>query len=137
MSGIAQDIANVIKKDNEVILVGVAADASRSYISNGAVVDYTTEQSLAKSQFQRNAKWSNEVFAWVSNLSPDQKTVIQENSIKSERDSLLYKSDWTQIPNNPLTVEKQNEWAVYRQSLRDVTSQSGYPFNVVWPTQPR
>lgn len=56
--------------------------------------------------------------------------------IKMQRDQLLYQSDWTQIPNNPLTSEKQQEWAVYRQQLRDITSQSGYPFNVVWPTQP-
>jgi hypothetical protein len=61
----------------------------------------------------------------------------QESLVKSQRDELLYKSDWTQIPNNPLTSEVQNEWAVYRQELRDVTSQSGYPFNVIWPTPPQ
>lgn len=32
---------------------------------------------------------------------------------------LLYESDWTQIPNNPLTPEYSAEWAVYRQELRD------------------
>jgi hypothetical protein len=31
----------------------------------------------------------------------------------------LNESDWTQIPNNPLTPEYSAEWAVYRQELRD------------------
>lgn len=60
----------------------------------------------------------------------------QEQIIKKQRDYLLYQSDWTQIQNNPLTPEKQEEWAIYRQQLRDITEQAGYPFDVVWPTKP-
>jgi hypothetical protein len=54
-----------------------------------------------------------------------------------KRNSLLYTSDWTQIPNNPLTNVQQQAWATYRQELRDIPSQSGYPFNVIWPTPPQ
>jgi hypothetical protein len=57
--------------------------------------------------------------------------------IKVKRDELLYASDWTQIPNNPLTTQAQEAWAVYRQALRDITAQSGYPFNVTFPTIPK
>jgi hypothetical protein len=53
-----------------------------------------------------------------------------------KRQRLLYASDWTQIPNNPLTAEQQLEWATYRQELRDIPEQSGYPLNVIWPTPP-
>jgi hypothetical protein len=53
-----------------------------------------------------------------------------------QRNQLLYASDWTQIPNNPLTAEQQQAWAVYRQELRDITIQAGYPFNIIWPVQP-
>jgi Phage tail assembly chaperone protein len=53
-----------------------------------------------------------------------------------QRNKLLYESDWTQIPNNPLTPAIQQEWAVYRQALRDITTQSGYPKDVIWPTPP-
>lgn len=56
--------------------------------------------------------------------------------IKKQRQMLLLSSDWTQLPNNPLTSEQQAAWATYRQQLRDITSQSGYPTNVVWPIQP-
>jgi hypothetical protein len=53
-----------------------------------------------------------------------------------KRQKLLYQSDWTQIPNNPLTAEQQAAWATYRQELRDIPQQSGYPFNVVFPVAP-
>lgn len=64
-------------------------------------------------------------------------TEEQKSGVLEKRNALLYQSDWTQIPNNPLTSEQQQAWAVYRQELRDVTSQSGYPFNVIWPTPPQ
>jgi hypothetical protein len=57
-------------------------------------------------------------------------------AVIEQRNKLLYESDWTQIPNNPLTQEVQQEWAVYRQALRDITTQSGYPKDVIWPTPP-
>jgi len=53
-----------------------------------------------------------------------------------KRSNLLYLSDWTQLPNGPLTQQQQEAWAVYRQELRDIPQQSGYPFNVVFPTPP-
>jgi hypothetical protein len=56
--------------------------------------------------------------------------------VKAKRDVLLQSTDWTQIPNNPLTPEVQQQFVVYRQELRDITLQSGYPFNVVWPLLP-
>lgn len=57
--------------------------------------------------------------------------------IKKKRFDLLLSSDWTQLPNNPLTPEKQAEWATYRQALRDITAQPGYPQSVVWPVLPQ
>lgn len=54
-------------------------------------------------------------------------------SVRDERNALLAASDWTQLPDSP--VDRQ-AWSVYRQALRDITSQSGFPFLIVWPTQP-
>jgi hypothetical protein len=56
--------------------------------------------------------------------------------VLQQRNDLLYASDWTQIPNNPLTPEQQTAWATYRQELRDIPEQSGYPYNVIWPVAP-
>lgn len=71
-----------------------------------------------------------ETKSWVADVVQASETVL------SQRFNLLSQSDWTQIPNGPLTTEKQAAWADYRQELRDITQQSGYPFNVVWPVAP-
>lgn len=61
-------------------------------------------------------------------MSPDMKALIT-------RQGLLASSDWTQMPDVELSTKTQ--WAAYRQELRDITSQPGYPFNIVWPTPPQ
>jgi hypothetical protein len=55
---------------------------------------------------------------------------------KAFRDQLLQASDWTQIPNSPLTAEQQAVWATYRQALRDVPQQTEFPLSIVWPIPP-
>jgi len=54
----------------------------------------------------------------------------------SIRDRLLTGSDWTQLPDAPLTAAQKSAWVVYRQALRDVTKQAGFPANVTWPIVP-
>ena len=53
--------------------------------------------------------------------------------IRNDRSKLLTECDWTQIEDSK--VDKA-AWATYRQALRDVPSQSGFPWNIVWPIQP-
>ena len=54
-------------------------------------------------------------------------------SVRAERSSLLAASDWTQVANAPVD---QAAWAAYRQALRDIPDQPGFPHNVAWPTKP-
>jgi hypothetical protein len=54
--------------------------------------------------------------------------------IRYTRDNLLKQSDWTQLPDVPQTLK--DAWATYRQALRDITAQSGFPTNVNWPVAP-
>lgn len=58
-----------------------------------------------------------------------------KQAILDRRNSLLQSSDWTQLPDVPLTTKES--WAVYRQGLRDITLQTGYPLNIVWPPRPQ
>ena len=59
------------------------------------------------------------------------------NTIRKERDNLLAKCDWTQVNDSPLSTEQKTAWATYRQALRNVPTQSGFPTNVTWPTEPK
>ncbi|MBU1229235.1 MAG: phage tail assembly chaperone [Proteobacteria bacterium] len=43
--------------------------------------------------------------------------------------------DWTQLPDAPLSAEGKAAWAAYRQALRDVPEQAGFPL-VEWPLAP-
>lgn len=60
----------------------------------------------------------------------------QEMQIRAQRNLLLTQCDWTQLPDAPLTTEQKQEWAEYRQALRDVPEQAGFPENVAWPLVP-
>ena len=66
-------------------------------------------------------------------LSPTQREAKEE---RKYRNGLLTDSDWTQLADAPITKAKIKEWATYRQALRDITKQPGFPFTVVYPTEP-
>ena len=54
----------------------------------------------------------------------------------AERNKLLADSDWTQLPDVPLTDEQKTAWQTYRQALRDITSAPGWPDAIEWPVPP-
>ena len=56
------------------------------------------------------------------------------NSIREQRDKLISKTDWTQAADIPQSTK--DKWAPYRQALRDVPEQEGFPYNVIWPQAP-
>jgi len=51
---------------------------------------------------------------------------------RNKRDRLLSDTDWMALSDNTMTPE----WATYRQALRDITDQTGFPNNVTWPSEP-
>jgi hypothetical protein len=53
---------------------------------------------------------------------------------RRQRDILLAATDWTQAADVPQATK--DKWAPYRQALRDVPQQAGFPENVVWPESP-
>jgi hypothetical protein len=56
------------------------------------------------------------------------------SEIRTERNRLLTASDWTQLPD--VLEALRSAWAIYRQALRDIPQQSGFPEHVVWPSKP-
>ena len=55
---------------------------------------------------------------------------------RNERDFLLSQSDWTQGNDSPLNLQQKQEWAVYRQVLRDLPENTNDPKNPEWPSLP-
>jgi hypothetical protein len=56
-----------------------------------------------------------------------------EGEVRAQRNALLSACDWTQLADAPVD---DLAWAVYRQALRDIPDQPGFPANVVWPVAP-
>lgn len=79
-------------------------------------------------------EFSPEDYAQAERDRIDYETNVLPKEIRDERNELLNKSDWTQAYDVPQSVK--DKWAVYRQALRDLPQQPGFPTNVVWPSKP-
>jgi len=53
--------------------------------------------------------------------------------VRAQRNQLLAASDWTQLADAPVEA---SAWFSYRQELRDITQQDGFPWEVDWPVSP-
>ncbi len=72
--------------------------------------------------------WAAEQAAWRAGANDRQAA-----EVRAERNIKLSNSDWTQVPDS--TADK-TAWATYRQALRDISSQAGFPLQVTWPDAP-
>ena len=75
-------------------------------------------------------KWS------ISEMDDDAKAVKDAEaakSVRADRDKRLAECDWTQLSDSQ--VDKA-VWATYRQELRDVPAQAGFPYDITWPVKP-
>ncbi len=58
------------------------------------------------------------------------------NNIRTRRNSLLSDSDWLVTKYMEIANTIPEVWSVYRQGLRDITSQTGFPYDIYWPIKP-
>lgn len=74
------------------------------------------------------------------NECPDWKIQLEKEmvslDIRLERNKLLSDTDHLIQADYPISDEKKQEIKVYRQALRDIPQQDGFPENIVWPDKP-
>ena len=83
---------------------------------------------------QIDGKWFTKYS--VADMEQEAKDALdaqQAASQRAYRNTLLSDSDWTQVLDAPVD---QTAWAAYRQALRDVTAQEGFPWDIEWPVKP-
>ena len=68
----------------------------------------------------------------VSYTAQNMEQATAESNVRARRDSLLQETDWMALSD----VTMSSEMTTYRQALRDVPAQSGFPFSVTWPNKP-
>ena len=71
---------------------------------------------------------------WI--MSNPHSATLDPEEVRAERNAKLTASDWTQIPDAPLTNNQRAEWAAYRHLLRELTEQPGFPSQAIWPEPP-
>lgn len=104
---------------------------------NKPVYDYTKQTVTEGTPVFENGNWKQ---TWIiSNNTPeeiDQRLEEQKLIMRQYRNSFLFLSDWTQMPDSPLDTEKKEAWRDYRQKLRDISEQPEFPWAISWPTCP-
>jgi hypothetical protein len=74
-------------------------------------------------------------FDYTHNVWKDSRTINDVwTEVKQKRNLLISSSDWTQLSDIPQALK--DKWIVYRQALRDITTQQD-PYNITWPTPPQ
>jgi len=91
------------------------------YIAGPVFTDYTDDKGVV-----HTAAEQYEAYCFT-------KDEAQAKAIRDDRNKRLSDCDWTQLPDSPYDHEV---WATYRQELRDVTAQEGFPWDVTWPEAP-
>lgn len=71
----------------------------------------------------------------VANPEPTDEELAE--NIRIKRDSLLSETDYYLMPDYPNDSKNLEEIKKYRQDLRDITKQSGFPKDVIWPAVPK
>jgi len=85
---------------------------------NGVLTDMTADEIAARQA---------EEAAWAAGANDRAAAEVRE-----KRNSLIAETDYLALSDNTMTSEMQT----YRQALRDIPSQAGFPTNVTWPTKP-
>ena len=116
---------------SEALINELGADV----VFEGPQGSYTRYQySFADGVEQISGKWfTKHSVADMAQEAKDALDANQAETIRKQRTDKLSASDWTQLADAP--VDKA-VWATYRQALRDVTTQSGFPWTITWPDAP-
>lgn len=101
------------------------------FIDNGGeVLDKTVVQVLSDKVVETR------VYRYKTEEEIAKETEDKKKHVRHDRNGRLTQCDWTQLDDTPLDNVAKAQWAAYRQALRDVPDQPGFPFNVTWPSQP-
>ncbi len=98
----------------------------KAILSNNKEPKFTGE--LSQSQLTQALNW------YAQNR--DAKDAEQGKAVREDRNRRLAECDWTQLGDSPLDPDGKGAWALYRETLRMVPQQEGFPWNVQWPPKP-
>ena len=107
---------------------GVEQDAKGNWVERWTIrdmfADYTDDEGVTHTKAEQEQAYQAGLDATAA------------ASARAERDRLLAETDWIVVMNAEKETPVPTEWATYRQALRDITNQQGFPHTINWPTKP-
>ena len=107
---------------------GVTQDANgnwvEAYVERDMFADYVDEDGVTVTKASQEEAYTA------------RKDAEAATAARAERDKLIASCDWMAIKAFEAGTGVATEWATYRQALRDVSAQTGFPNDITWPTQP-
>jgi len=135
-----------LKRDNPSVSFPRTPDAAAmapfgvQIVFNNPPPTVTNQQVLEEGTpvFSQDTQRWEQVWVVRSKTADELATEIENKSIevRSERDFKLAETDWVTIRAMDAGTVVSDEWATYRQALRDITLQEGFPLEVIWPEKP-
>ena len=148
-------IENYIQSEKRLFVVYTPTDTTLSTWGNWVQIDDgMTEDQIKERVIQAFPKyrWDAAEITAAKNLvnhsaaatfqpvseptAPTYPQPTPEVAARMKRNTLLSAYDWTVLSDAPLSDAKKAEYLTYRQALRDVPAQTGFPDNITWPTKP-
>lgn len=102
--------------------------------SNKKVYSYDTYSMETEYRENLAEVIENDISNWLKSVKEKDYNEVASD-IRKQRDSLLYETDKYIIDDYPISNENKEKILEYRQKLRDLPEQEGFPYNVVWPTK--
>ena len=107
---------------------GVTQDANgnwvQAYVERDMFADYVDEDGVTVTKASQEEAYTA------------RKDAEAATAARATRDGLIASCDWMAIKAFEGGTGVATEWATYRQALRDVSAQAGFPNDITWPTQP-
>lgn len=114
--------------------INYAIEVKSSYALNGEVIENTSISQVAD-------VWSPEREEYIKGIAYNGEYIIEDvpetaDEARTERDKLLAATDWTQVLDAPIDAATREAYRAYRQALRDLPEQEGFPDTITWPELP-
>ena len=138
---------SIVVYKNSVLLSGNIVESDEFFSTEGGRVYKATfpEATLVNATPPYDGRWryengefvdldkQNEEAVEASNFAQENDKNIMGAVVRAERNAKLSATDWTQAADAPVD---QAAWAAYRQALRGISGQEGFPWTITWPVKP-
>jgi hypothetical protein len=130
--GLSNDVASIFPSTEAALLHG--CELAEVRVSDTPAFDSKTHKIDFSAPILADGRWVIQTtVVEKSQAEISAESAAEGRRLRDLRNSLLAKSDWTQLADAP---GDKTAWASYRQALRDVPLQEGFPWAITWPEEP-